>query len=295
MPGWVGHGLARLAAEVIQWRQPEIYETLRENLHHVVGCEMPEDALDHLTRDAFFHAVRAYYDFFRTVGRPSELVYERVEIPQSFIELIRSETSSGRGVLILATHMSNFDLAGLALSACSLSAQVLSLAGPSPGFRLLNDLRAGDTFEITPITPDVLRTSVHRLASGGVVITGADRPTGEERDRVEFFGQPANLPLGPARLALMADVSVIVGSCYRDPDGIYRVRGTGPIEMVRTGNRRQDTLASARRLAAVFEEHISRHPDQWLMFHRVWPEPLHCPENPDVRPDREGLYAEEVS
>jgi KDO2-lipid IV(A) lauroyltransferase len=294
MPRWLGHGLARVSSKLIQWRQPEIYQTLRDNLHHVVGCGTPDQALDELTAEAFFHAARAYYDFFRTVGRASEIVLKRVEIPWAFLDLIRSETSVGRGVLILATHMSNFDLAGLALGAGGLVAQVLSLAEPGPGFQLLNDLRAADEFEITPITPDSLRASVRRLASGGVVITGADRPTGEERDRIEFFGDPADLPLGPARLALMAEVSVIVGSCYRHPDGVYRVRGTGPIEMVRTGHRRQDTLASARRLASILEDHISAHPEQWLMFHPVWPAPLHCSEDSDVRPDREDPYSQEA-
>jgi KDO2-lipid IV(A) lauroyltransferase len=105
-----------------------------------------------------------------------------------------------------------------------------------------------------------------------MVITGADRPAdGEEDELVPFFGKLARLPLGPARLALMTGATVLLGACYCDPGKGYVLEVTGPIEMVDTGHRKEDVLASTRRLAEVMETYIRTRPTQWLMFHRLWP------------------------
>ncbi|NLE99897.1 MAG: lysophospholipid acyltransferase family protein [Anaerolineales bacterium] len=280
LPRRAGYALARGAARLIAWRRPEIYRTVRTNMQHVVGCGADDALLDQMAYNVFRYAGQGYYDFFRAVGQPHSALLQKVEPPSAFLEMIRSENAQGRGVLVVATHMSNFDLVGLVLSYEGLSAQLLSLADPGPAFRILNRLRATDGFEVTPIGPESLRMALRRLANGGVVVTGADRPMMEEREWVEFFGQPAELPLGPVRLALMTGATVIVGSCYYHEDGIYRVRADGPVEMVRTGRKRHDIMASARRLAAVLEEHVRAYPDQWLMFHRVWPDDSRCGAEP---------------
>jgi KDO2-lipid IV(A) lauroyltransferase len=195
-----------------------------------------------------------------------------MHIPGSAIEQIRSEMSRGRGVLLLGVHVSNFDLGILALGARGLPIQALSLADPQAGFRVLNELRARAGIEVTPITPESLRAAVRRLKGGGMVMTGADRPTPEDREPVAFFGRPAYLPMGPVRLALMTGAMVLVGCCSYDPDQGYALDFAGPVEMVRTGSRREDILINAQRLAAVLEEAVRAHPEQWLMFHPVWPE-----------------------
>jgi KDO2-lipid IV(A) lauroyltransferase len=272
----VGYGLARIAADVIARRKPEIYWTVRANLRQVVGPEMDDGALDKMTRHVFFHAGQTYYDFFHAINQPPEVLVEAVRVPKSLIKQIESEMGQGRGVLLLGMHMSNFDLAALAIGAHGLPIQMLSLADPQAGFHILNRLRAEGGFEITPMTPQSLRAAIRRLKSGGLVLTGADRPIPQDRELIEFFGRPAYLPVGPARLALMTGAVVVMGACHYDPDAGYVLEARGPIEMVHTGDRRQDVFTNTRRLAVVVEGYVRAHPEQWMMFHPVWP------ESPDV-------------
>jgi lauroyl/myristoyl acyltransferase len=150
--------------------------------------------------------------------------------------------------------------------------QMLSLADPQAGFHILNYLRAKGGFEVTPITTESLRAAIRRLKNGGAVVTGMDRPMPEDRELIEFFGRLAYLPVGPARLALMSGATVILGNCYYDPNEGYIIEATEPIEMVRTGDRRQDVLTNTRRLATILEGYVRAHPEQWMMFHSVWPE-----------------------
>jgi len=271
LPRRAGYGLARTVADVIAWRKPRIYRTVRVNLCHILGPRVDGRELHRTARQVFFHAGKTYYDFFHSISRPPEVLAEAVRVPRSLLERIELEMISGRGTLLLVTHMSNFDLAGLAVGAHGLPIQVLSLANPGAGFRVLNCLRATQGFEITPITHQSLRTAIRRLKSGGVVVTGVDRPVPQDQALVEFFGRPAYLPLGPARMALRSGAAVIVGSCCYDAHQGYVLEFEGPLEVVRTGDRREDILDNTRRWAAIVEEYVRAHPEQWMMFHRVWP------------------------
>ena len=271
-PPWMGYGIARLAANVIARQKPDIYWTVRANLRQIVGSGADGGALHEKTRQAFAHAGQTYYDFFRAVGQPPEVLAEAVRVPETVIEFMRSETARGRGVLLLGIHTSNFDLAILAVGAQGLPIQALSLTDPGAGFRVMNRLRTSAGFELTPITPESLRAAIRRLRNGGIVATGVDRPIPQDRELIEFFGRPAYLPVGPTRLALMTGATVLVGGCSYDPEERYRLEYTGPVEMVRTGDRRQDILINARKIATVMEEYIRARPEQWLMFHPIWPE-----------------------
>ncbi len=272
MPRRAGYGLARVVSKIIARRKPEIYRTVRANLRQIIGPEADEARLHEMTRQVFYHAGQTYYDFFHTVGQSPETIKNAVKISQAFLDMIRAKQAQGEGLLLLATHMSNFDLAGLAVGVQGFPIQMLSLADPQAGFHILNHLRAQGGFELTPITSKSLRAAIRRLKNGGLVVTGMDRPTRHDRELIEFFGRPAYLPVGPARLALMTGATVLMGSCYHDPDQGYILKVTGPIEMIRTGDRRQDILINTRRLAVTLEDLVRAHPEQWMMFHSVWPE-----------------------
>lgn len=271
-PRWVGYGLARIAAALIARKKPQVYWTVQDNLRQVLGPDVDDATLHEKTRHVFFHAGQTYYDFFNALDQPKEVLSKVVQIPQDTLTLIRSEMAQKRGLLLLTSHMSNFDLMGLSVAVRGFPIQVLSLANPEAGFHILNYLRAKAGLEITPITPESLRAAIRRLRGGGLVATGIDRPIPEDRELIEFFGRPAYLPVGPVRLALMSDVTVVMGSCHYEPDEGYALEVTGPIEMVRTGDRRQDILTNARRLAGILEGHVRAHPEQWMMFHPIWPE-----------------------
>ena len=269
VPRNVGYGLAQMAANIITRRKPEVYWTVRGNLRQIIGPEVNENALHDVTRRVFAHAGQTYYDFFNAIGQPPEILVKAVHIPESLFMHINSGMAQGRGVLLLGMHMSNFDLVILTLGAHGLHIQLLTVADPHPGFYVLNRLRVKAGFEVTPITPESLRAAVRRLRNGGLVMTAGDRPIPE---LITFFARPAYLPLGPARLAMMSEATVLMGGCHYDSHDGYVLHITGPIEMVRTGDWRRDILANTRRLSTILEGYVRADPEQWMMFYPLWPE-----------------------
>jgi len=272
MPRRVGYGLAQIAATIIARRRPQIYWAVRGNLRQIVGPEADEKTLHCMARRLFAHAGQTYYDFFHVIGRPPEVHAKMIRIPETVVARIKSEMDSGRGVLLLGMHMSNFDLVLLAFGAYGFPVQVLTISDPLPGFHVLNRLRIRAGFEVTPITPESLRSAVRRLRGGGLVLTAGDRPIPEDRKLISFFGRPAYLPLGPARLAMMSQAAILMGGCHYDSEQGYVLEVTGPIELVRTGNWRKDMLHNAGRLAAILEGYVRAYPEQWMMFYPLWPE-----------------------
>ncbi len=183
---------------------------------------------------------------------------------------LEAALTSGRGLFILGCHVSNFDLAGIALSQfMPVPLQVLSLAEPPPGLEHFNRLREKAGAMITPISGAALRDAMLRLREGGAVITGVDRPVGEGDAVVDFFGAPASLPVGYVRIPLKTDCLVITACAFYE-DEEYRIFANPPLEMLRTGDRERDIEINHRQILDQVEGLIARRPEQWLMFERVW-------------------------
>jgi KDO2-lipid IV(A) lauroyltransferase len=271
LPPRVGYAVARFIAGTIVRFKTGSYRTVLDNLRHVVGPQVEEETLHKMAHKVLVHAGRAYYDFYRAANWSPEQVVQAVRVPEAYIDLMRAQASRGRGTLLLGLHMSNFDLAMVAIGSRGIPTQVLSLADPGEGFRFQDRLRSTAGIEVTQISPGSLRLAVQRLQSGWIVITGIDRPVPGERQTVEFFGRASSLSTGPVRMALMSRANVLVASCHQDPHKGYVVDFTGPVEMARSGDRKQDVQINARRVAAILEDHVRAHPEQWLMFHPVWP------------------------
>jgi len=286
MPRIIGYGVARIAAAAIARRKPEVYWTVQGNLRQIVGPAVDENDVHVMTREVFAHAGQTYFYFFHAIGRPPELVTKEIHIPESALTIIRSEMDQGHGVLLLGMHMSNFDLGLMALGAYGLPIQVLTIADPKSGFHILNRLRVRAGFDVTPITAESLRGAVNRLRRGGLVLTAGDRPIPQDRELISFFGRPAYLPLGPARLAMMSEATVLMCGCHYDSRKGYEVKVTGPIELVRTGDWHDDILSNTSRLAGILEEYVRAHPEQWMMFYPLWPERVHELGNVHSSPDR---------
>jgi lauroyl/myristoyl acyltransferase len=271
LPPRIGYGIAGLIAGTIVRLKSKSYWTVSDNLRHVLGPQVDDRVLHRKVYQVFLHAGRAYYDFYRAASWTRERLVQAVHVPEHYIDLIKTHAAKGQGVFVLGLHMSNFDLALVSIAARGIRTQVLTLADPGEGFRFQDRLRSSVGIDVTPISSESLRLAARRLTQGWTVFTGVDRPVEGERDPIEFFGCPSNLSTGPVRLAMMSGATVLVASCHNHPRSGYTVSFTGPVAMDRSEDRREAIRINARRVAAVLEKPVSAHPEQWLMFHRVWP------------------------
>ena len=272
-PPRAGNFVASTAARMLVSLKPDVYHVAKANLRHVLGQDATEEVLHQTTYRLFRQAARSYYELFNNIGsgRVDVTQFEPPVRLSSEAELYLTEAlSSGRGVFIAASHMANFDLAGVALGQLMpVPLQVLSLAEPEPGYEIFNQLREEGGTLLTPISPASLRSAMRRLKEGGAVITGVDRPIGEGDELVEFFGAPARMPFGYIRIPLRTDCLVVTATA-RYTNGEYQIIANPPMEMIHTGDRAHDQKVNVQRILAQLENFIRQQPDQWMMFVPVW-------------------------
>ncbi len=272
LPPRAGYGIARAMAWLITRARPRMVHIVQGNLRQILGPDAGPSRLEELTYQLVLHAGVRIYDFFHAVGRPPAELARLVPIPAAVLAAFKKAQEAGNGVLILGMHLSNYDLAMLSFGVHGLPIQGLSLANPHAGFTILNRLREEAGFELTPITPHALRQAVRRLKRGGIVMTAADWPDPADRALVPFFGRPAYLPLGPARLAGLTGADVFLAACHHTPEAGYLIEVNGPVEMVTSSDRQSDIYTNTRRMAEWMELQIRAHPEQWMMFRPFWPE-----------------------
>jgi lauroyl/myristoyl acyltransferase len=272
-PAWFGHGFAQVAARLVCRARPAVYHVLTANLRQVLGPDAEDSAVRRTTRQAFYIALRSYYDLYHTLARSRQAVSDSIDLPESTQATLHDILHAGRGTVVVLPHLGNFDLVGQALAMHVPGFLAISLPNPPRGFELANELRRKGGIEIIPLSAAALRQAIARLRQGGIVAFGGDRPVSELDKPVPFFGRPARLPSGAVRLALKTGARIVVAYCVVD---VHTEKNTlylePPLELIHTGSREEEVAVNMGRVVHAFEQAIRRWPEQWLMFVPVWPE-----------------------
>ena len=274
LPTSVGHAFARTVSGVLARRHDtSLYRIMRANQAGVLGPDATPEQLDAAVRAVLGHAGMTAFDLMHIMAQGEEAVLRAVDFGADFWTNVELVKATGRGVLICGCHLSNFNLAFLGFALKGFPTQVLSAAMPAAGFGMMAEIRNRGVLEETPISPGALRKAIARMRAGGAVSIGVDWPVGAESgEAVPFFGRPAHLATGWVRMALSANAVIFPMACRWSPARGYHAISLPPMMLEVTGDRETDVQVNVRRILAVMEAWIAETPEQWLMYHRVWPE-----------------------
>jgi lauroyl/myristoyl acyltransferase len=283
LPTSAGHAFARTVTGVLARRKDtSLYRTMRANQAGVLGPDVSPEQLDAATRAVLGHAGMTAFDLMHIMAQGEDAVMRAVDFGADFwahAELIKA---SGHGVLVCGCHLSNFNLGFLGFALQGFPVQVLSAAMPAAGFGLITEMRNRGVLEETPISAAALRKAIARMRAGGACAIGVDWPIGAASEElVPFFGRPAHLATGYIRMALSADAVILPLACRWSSERGYYTITQPPMTLEVTGDREADVQHNVRRILAVMENWIAETPEQWLMYHPVWPveKPTSDPEN----------------
>lgn len=269
-----GYFLANLIGALISlFPKSRIMQAVHSNQRVIHGSSITEDQLAKICRKVMQNNARTLFDFFYFINRPEEMLEVFTFEPETLacIEKIRER----QPMVVVAPHLSNFDLTGQVLGQLGLDIQVLSFPNPNQNYQYQNKLRQQAGLNVTPISPQVIRQAKQHLKAGGCIITGMDRPIENDtiqKYRPKFFGRACSLPVLHVRLALELDVPVAVFACYHDGKGRYSIKGSELHVMNRSDNIVYEVERNAEVLLQDAERFIKEAPEQWLMFYPVWPD-----------------------
>ena len=273
-PPGLGHRLADLIADRVSARREwDLVQSVRANQWVVGRGNLSIEALDQTVRHTFRHTAHCLYDHYHNLTSPSAM--ERLIFYEPRVDRLLTAMREGEKTgIIVGPHMSNFDFVARAIAIRGVRLTALSFSEPGSGYRWQNELRRECGIDVVPASMSALLHAVRQLRSGGTVITGLDRPLPGSRYQPRFFGRPAALSTMHVFLALQTNLPIYVLAAVMQPNGVYAIKGSEPIEMVRKADRHAQLITNAERVLAVAETFIRRAPYQWSMFYPVWPEAL---------------------
>jgi len=173
----------------------------------------------------------------------------------------------GQGAFLLTGHLGCWELLGAWLAGHLDGLAVVTATVHNPDVdRLLQNRRRELGLEPLPREAGA-RPILRTLMAGRTVGVLLDQATRAHGAPLPFFGRPAPTPLGVARLARRRATPLVPAALVWD-DGCWRVRCLPPLEPERFAS--DEDLARACNEA--LEIMITRNPDQWVWFHRRWPE-----------------------
>ena len=252
--------------------RPATYRGASDNLRHMLPEGTSEREHHRALHRLFYHAAQGYYHLFRNLAYSNDprTFHPRVRMTDDFRRFVDQAVKTGRGLFIAASHTSSFDLAGIAMTQyLPKPVQVLSIADPTSGYELMNQMRTSDNGFVTPITPASLRDAIQRLRDGGIVMTGIDHPVAGGNSPLTFFDHTAYLPTGYMRIPLMTNALVMTVANHYDGE-TYWIFGHPAMELTRTGDRARDIKTNAQRVLSQLETFIRRAPDQWMVFDPIF-------------------------
>jgi lauroyl/myristoyl acyltransferase len=118
--------------------------------------------------------------------------------------------------------------------------------------------------------PHPFGVMAQRLRAGKLICIVADRDLSDTGVEVEFFGEKALLPAGPAALAVQTGAALMPVSCSFVGETEWAAHVYDEIPVPADGTRKEKAAAMTQALATVFEQAIREHPQDWHMLQKVF-------------------------
>lgn len=204
---------------------------------------------------------------------------DRFQVKSSGREALLAAHQQGRGLILLGSHLGNFEAAKLLASErMQLDIHIVAwFAGSNKIRQALDAINpALKPNFIDPTDPDAVFRMRDVIAAGGVLAILADRTgIGEKHAQVDFLGHPAWLPTGPYYLAAILRCPVYCFFGLRVGDYRYHTYASQLAERVTLarGQREQQAQAYAQRYADRLAEMAQQYPDNWFNFQPFWDAP----------------------
>ncbi len=276
LPIKIGYGVSRnIGSFIAAFKSLEISRAIRANQYIANGLINSSEELVEKSKQVLIHAGKCYVDLYQSYNKP-EILDTFVPLTQSMRDFI-DVSHQKQGYMVVAPHLSNFDLIFSSLIKHGFRGKVLSFPNPGSGYQLQNEIRESIGIDVLPLGDSSLESEiVEYLKNGGIAATGIDRPVpGRKKHHyIKFFGRPSPMPIGYITTALAAEVPVIVVTAIMEPDGSYGFRCSEPIELKKYQNKLDEIKFNAERVLKIVEEFIKLAPEQWLMYYPVWPDIL---------------------
>lgn len=243
-------------------------ETLRYNLKRAAGADFNEN----MVKRGFGIYARYYFDLFRKreellkhVEPKGDAYFRAATVPAINEFLVQK-----RGCIIISMHCGNWDVAGgyaASLFPGRVNVVVEKLSPVMYGWFS----RTRGRFGMKVIDASDIKSMIRVIKSGEVLILLGDRDLDRLGYKMDFLGEKAFIPSGPAKLALMAGAPVFTGICARNKNDEYEIKLVPEVLNLENAPRTEaNLLALTQKIVASMEKMVRADPSQWCMLQQIF-------------------------
>ncbi|MFF7314160.1 phosphatidylinositol mannoside acyltransferase [Streptomyces sp. NPDC008137] len=270
LPEPVAVRLGQTIADLAWKQRGKGVQRLESNYARVVPDAGPE-RLAELSRAGMRSYLRYWMESFRLPAWSKERIKGGFD-PKD-IHYLTEGMAAGKGVILALPHLGNWDLAG-AWVTTELGIPFTTVAErlkPETLYDRFVAYRESLGMEVLPHSGGTaFGTLARRLRDGGLVCLVADRDLSASGVEVDFFGDTARMPAGPALLAQQTGALLLPVTLWYDDSPVMRGRVHPPVEVPESGTRAERTSVMTQALADAFASGIADHPEDWHMLQRLW-------------------------
>lgn len=242
---------------------------LRANLARVIP-ETRSATLEATTREGVRRYMRYWSEAFRLPAWSPQRLRGTFDLVEG-LEHLDAAVAAGRGAVMVSSHSGNWDHAGA--WACERYGGLVTVAErlkPEGLYDKFVAYRESLGMEVLAHGhDDTFRTLLRRLEEGKLVCLVADRDLSGSGVPVDFFGETASMPAGPAMLSLLTGAPIMPVGLWHVEGGL-QARVSSPLAHPDGVARKERTAALTQTMADAFAENIAAHPEDWHMMQRLW-------------------------
>lgn len=241
--------------------------TVRNNMAMI--SSRTGESLDELVGQAFVSYAMYWYELFRSTRATTGAIASRVSAEN--VEVLDKAFASGEGVILALPHVGNWEHAGAWISDRGIPITVVAERLRPPAlFAWFTKTRERHGVEVLPLDQGTSTKLLSLLDDGGVVGLLCDRDISSSGIEVDFFGKKANIPGGPALLAIRTGAVVIPVATHLRPDHGVHIVFKDPMRITKSGSMKTSITEGTQAIIDQLEPLIAAHPEQWHMFQPVW-------------------------
>ncbi len=245
-----------------------------DNIEKALGDRMTSLQIEQTGKQVFKNIASILFEVAWSYGLDRETFLSHFTV--TGVEHVKNAQAKGRGVMVLAGHLGNFELNIHAIEQTKLKSYgIYRKMDFAPLERLMLDIRQRFGFIMVPLRGASKKLDII-LGDGGVVGTLLDQSVDWYKGAfVDFFGRPACTNNGLAVLAMRTKTAVVPMCCMRK-DRQFVIEFLPEIPLEETGDRIKDIENNTQNYTTAIESMVRRYPDQYFWVHNRWKIKNHC-------------------
>lgn len=269
LPRPIAYAVGKYLARFAYLLTSRLRDTAQRNLKLAMP-ELSASEQQRIVKGVFDNFGRLLVEFSRFPKYTREQMAKVVEYDG--LENYFDAMAKGRGVLFLTGHLGAWELSAFAHSINGHPHNILVRRIDNPFIERLVDryrtLHGNRTIDKNNASRMILSALRRGEAVGILIDLNTVRNLGVFCD---FFGIQACCTPGLATLALRTGAAVLPSFITWDGQRqIHTIHFGKALEIVNTGNLKEDILTNTARFHKVVEEYVRRYPEQWLWVHKRW-------------------------